>query len=181
MRSLDEIGNSLPSLNPEGYPPVQTWNPPLSGTIDITIKANGDWLHEGAKFTRQRLVKLFSSILKKEGEDYFLVTPVEKWQVTVEDAPLLIVDMEVIQNLSAQQLQVINFRTTTDDIFPLDHHHPLQVLSKKPNAERRPYVMARYNLEALVHRNVFYRLVDMSVMHEGGCGVWSNGNFFTLE
>jgi uncharacterized protein len=180
MQSLDEIGDSLLSFSQEAYPPVHSWNPPFSGNIDITIKSNGDWYHEGVKFTRLPLVKLFSSILKKEGDNYFLVTPVEKWKITVEDAPLHIVKMDISKNSIPDQQQVIVFKTITDDIFTLDQLHPLQLFNKK-NAELRPYVVARNNLEALVHRNIFYRLADMAVLHEGRIGIWSSGEFFPLE
>lgn len=181
MQALDNIGKTLLSMDVKQYPPVYNWNPPYSGILDITIMANGDWYHEGIKFTRQSLVKLFSSILKKEGDDYFLVTPVEKWKITVEDAPLLIVDMGVMKNPQFIEGQVLSFTTTTDDIFSLDQAHPLRILKGGKNIELRPYVLARNNLDALVHRNVFYRMAELSVIHNGRTGVWSSGEFFAME
>ena len=181
MQSLDQISNALLSMDARQYPPVHTWNPPYTGNLDIVIKSNGDWYHDGVKFTRQSLVKLFSSILKKEGDDYFLVTPVEKWKITVEDAPLLIVDMEIIKNSLSDEEQVIRFTTTTDDIVFLGPTHPLRIFGEGKNIELRPYVLVRNNLDALVHRNVFYQMANLSVIHEGRGGVWSGGKFFALE
>jgi len=160
---------------------VDKWNPPFSGDIDILVKANGDWHHEGVKFTRHSLVKLFSSILKKEGDDFFLVSPVEKWKITVEDAPLLVTGMDLLENVSDQQQQKIQFNTLTDDVFFLDQEHPLRIYSKKNNPELKPYVLVRDNLEALLHRNVYYQLTSMAVKHKNKQGVWSSGVFFPLE
>ena len=159
----------------------QQWNPPLSGTIDITIKANGDWYHEGVKFTRMPLAKLFSSILKKEGDDYFLLSPVEKWKISVEDVPFLVVDMEIIENPTDTRKHRIQFKTTTDDVFFLDADHPLRLLKQRHGEDVRPYVLVRDNLEAILHRNIFYRLAEMAEMHEGKQGVWSSDLFFPLE
>lgn len=181
MQPLDGIENSLLSNKFGKYPPVHKWNPPFSGDIAIVIKENGDWYHEDIKFTRQPLIKLFSSILKKEGEEYFLVTPVEKWKITVEDAPLLVVDLELVENTVDDHLQTVIFKTSTDDFFPLDSFHPLQFGKKNNNAAVKPYVLMRDNLEALIHRNVFYQLANMAQSVDGDFGVWSDGCFFKLQ
>jgi len=179
MESLNKIKNSLAFASTNYIPPIHQWNPLLSGDIDIVIKENGDWYHDGIKFTRQSLIKLFSSLLKKENDDYFLVTPVEKWRITVECAPLLVVDMEIIDSTSEKE-QMIQFKTSTDDIFHLDSNHPLQI-SHTRGEEIRPLVCVRSNLEALIHRNIFYQLAEMATHVNGSWGVWSDGVFFKLE
>lgn len=157
--------------------PVVQWNPPLSGDMDLCIKANGEWYHEGRLITRQPLVKLFSSILKKEGDDYFLVSPVEKWRIQVEDAPLLVTSLKIESEGKAAE-QKIWFTTSTEDRFLLNGDHPLVLLQK--NNMARPYVRVRHNLDALVSRNVFYDLAESSVENEGCSGVWSDRTFFPL-
>jgi hypothetical protein len=181
MSSLNEIESSLLSDSSGNYPPVQKWNPPFSGEIEITIRANGDWYHEGIKFTRQALVKLFSSILKKEGDNYFLVTPVEKWKISVEDAPLLVIEMDIMENSIDVHQQIIRFKTATGDVVPLNSFHPLLVVTKNNSTESRPYVLIRDGLEALINRNVFYRLANMAENIDGAFGVWSAGIFFKLQ
>jgi hypothetical protein len=181
MDQLDKIEILLSSKTAENLPPIHKWNPPFSGSIEITIKENGDWYHEGVKFTRQSLVKLFSSILKREGDEYFLVTPVEKWKINVEGAPLLVTDMDVIENPADGRWQIIKFQTSTDDIFPLNELHSLQLSTKNNGVYFRPYVLVRNNLEALIHRNVFYRLADIAQNIDGAFGVWSEGTFFKLQ
>lgn len=159
--------------------PVGQWNPPLSGDMDLCIKANGEWYHEGRLITRQPLVKLFSSILKKEGPDYFLVSPVEKWRITVEDTPFLVVGAELdAQNTLGQQ--AIRFKTITDDVFFLDDEHPLRMVQKDKDAWQ-PYVVVRQGMDALIHRNVFYTLAEIAVQHNEVTGVWSCGSFFPLQ
>jgi len=157
--------------------PVESWNPPLSGDMDLCIKANGEWYHEGGLMTRQSLVKLFASILKKENDDYFLVSPVEKWKIQVEDAPLLVTSLEVESGGNVAE-QKIWFTTATEDRFLLDSDHPL-VLREKNNMAR-PYVRVRHSLDALIARSVFYDLVDKAVDHQGVDGVWSDNTFFPL-
>ncbi len=180
MALLEEIENSLLKVGPGGVAPIEKWNPPLSGNIDIIIKANGDWYHEGIKFLRKPLVKLFSSILKKEDNDYYLVTPVEKWKITVEEFPLLVIDMDIHENHNDETQQLIQFKTATDDIFNLSHNHPLEV-SRNSNGALRPSVRVRSNLHALIHRNVFYHLADIAKNVDGVFGIWSDGVFLKLE
>lgn len=159
--------------------PLEQWNPPLSGDMDLCIKANGEWYHEGRLITRQPLVKLFSSILKKEGDDYFLVSPVEKWRIQVEDAPFLVVGAELdTQDASGQQ--GIRFKTMTDDLFFLDDEHPLRMMQKEKDMWQ-PYVAVRQGMDALINRNVFYALAEIAVRHNETTGIWSCGSFFPLQ
>ena len=157
---------------------AEQWNPPLSGNINICIKANGDWFHDGVKFTRQPLIDLFASILKKEHSEYFLVTPVEKWRIRVEDAPLLVIDHD-IDNAGAATQSII-LKTSTGDIFALDAQHPLQMRPVQEGHELKPYVVVRNNLEARIQRAVFYALAERAEEQNGHFGVRSGGTFHIL-
>ena len=142
-------------------PPVEKWDPPLSGMLDMRIDKAGQWFYLGSLIQRAALVKLFSTILKKEGEQYFLVTPVEKWHIEVEDVPFLIVTMDVI---TAAEQQNILFTTNTEDRFYLSQEHPLWVVSDPHYPQQpRPYAMVRGNLPGLISRTVYYQLVDCAV------------------
>lgn len=170
VESLLKAGGNAP-------PPLHEWNPPLSGDIDIHIARDGAWYHEGEIFQRQSLVRLFCSLLKREGDDYFLVTPVEKWRLRVEDAPFAAIDCEVVGEGGQQQLVFI---TNVDDRVLCDAAHPLRVATDTESGEPSPYVMVRDGLEARMARSVFYRLVDRAVERDGVLGVWSGGQFFPL-
>lgn len=159
MNELRIYNQLLSESNDRALPPVEQWNPPLTGDIDIRIAADGTWFHEGEPIQRAALVRLFSSVLWREGEQYFLVTPVEKVRIQVDDAPLVVTQLEVEGEDEAQQ---IFLTTLTGDRFPLDGDHPLRI-DYSTGEEPRPYVRVRRNLEALIHRNVFYSLVDLAV------------------
>lgn len=141
-------------------PPVDQWNPAFCGDIDIRIARDGTWYHEGRPFLRQPLVRLLSSILKREGDEYFLVSPVEKMRIQVEDVPFVAVGLtrEDDENNSAPTLV---FRTLTDDVIRLDKEHPLRVQTDPANGEPRPYIQVRGEMEARIHRPVFYELVEL--------------------
>ena len=159
-QSLDRLSDQL-STQPKqrGLPPVEKWNPPLSGDIDICIKRDGTWLHEGTPILRKELVSLFSTILKREGDEYFLVTPVEKWRIQVEDAPLHAVAMSEVR---VDQQPALQFETMTGDLVVADAQHPIRVTHDSQSGEPSPYILVRRNLEALINRNVFYQLVDLA-------------------
>lgn len=160
-------------------PPVHLWTPEYSGEIDIRITRDGTWIHEGGEIRREGLVRLFSSILKREGGKYFLVTPVEKWGITVEDAPFVATDMTVKGEGRDQRL---NFTTHVGDTVTAGPDHPLRLgcTSQTPC----PYVEVRAGLEALIDRKTFYRLIDLGVAEDfqgtSWFGVWSDGQFFPL-
>lgn len=138
-------------------PPVDRWNPPFCGDIDIRIARNGSWYHEGRIFHREALVRLLSSILKKEGDEYFLVSPVEKMRIQVEDVPFIAVGMTEEADTNPPTLL---FRTLTGDVVRLDAEHPLRVETDPVSGEPRPYIMVRGGMEARIHRPVFYELVE---------------------
>ena len=158
-------------------PPVDRWSPPVSGDIDIRIDREGHWYHEGTRIVREPLVRLFASILWYENGDYYLVTPVEKWRIQVEEAPLVVTQMRVEGEAEKQR---IHLQTRTEDAFVLSRAHPLLV-EHDARGEPCPKVRVRYTLDALVHRNVFYQLAELAQEHPAmGWGVWSDGEFWTL-
>lgn len=140
-------------------PPVDQWNPDFCGDMDIRIARNGTWYHEGRPFLRQPLVRLLSSILKREGDEYFLVSPVEKVRIQVEDVPFIAVGMTVECGEQGEPDTLV-FRTLTDDIVRLDTGHPLRVQTDRFSGEPRPYIQVRGGMEARIHRPVFYELVE---------------------
>jgi uncharacterized protein len=159
-------------------PPVEQWQPALSGDIDIYIDAKGDWYHEGGRITRQPLVNLFASILRREADgEYYLVTPVEKWRIRVDDAPLLAVDMEIAGESTAQK---IVFRLNTDELTVLDAAHPLTGLSGGGDGEPHPCIGVDRGLMARLTRALFYRLVDIAEQRGSELGVVSCGQWFSL-
>lgn len=157
--------DSLPLLeqlsaipNPEGFSPapVERWNPPFCGDIDMRIAADGTWYYQGTPITRPAMVRLFSRVLWRENDSYFLVTPVEKVGIRVDDAPWVITMVEFGVDTGRP---TILFETQVGDRFILSVSHPLRVEFSSA-AEPRPYVLVRRNLEALLHRNVYYELIN---------------------
>jgi len=154
--TLDKISTQLAGTHTK-MPPVESWNPPYCGEIDIQIKANGDWFYGGSVIKRLPLVKLFASVLVKEVKDdvveHFLVTPVEKVKIQVDDAPFLLTQWCW---LDADE-KIMQVCTNLDDEFTLDVEHPLTV-TKSGDL----YVTVRRNLLAKVHRNVYYQWADIA-------------------
>ena len=154
--SLEKISQQLAD-NKQKLPPVELWNPPYCGEIDIEIKANGDWFYGGTIFKRMSLVKLFASVLiREEGQesnDYFLVTPVEKVKIKVVDAPFVLTQWQWDENKENMIVQ-----TNLADEFVLDAQHPLIVTEQGDL-----YVTVRRNLLAKVHRNVYYQWIEAAI------------------
>ena len=176
------VGASLSALpKTKGPPPVHLWNPPYCGEMDMRIARDGTWFHDGTPHGREGLVRLFSSILKKEGDRYFLVTPVEKVGIKVEDAPMVAVDFEVS---GAGRDQVLTFHTKTGDTAVAGPDNRLRIARKDAESEPSPYIHVRRGLEALIDRKSFYRLIDLGVHHshagESWFGLWSMGEFFPV-
>lgn len=169
------------TVGKKGPPPVHLWNPPFCGDLGIRIARDGTWYYLGTPFGRMPLVKLFSSILKLEDGRYYLVTPVEKVGITVDDAPLLAVDFEVTGEGAAQD---IRFVTKTDDEVTAGPDNPIRVARDPETGEPSPYVHVRRGLEALIDRKSFYRLIELGT-HEtldgqDWFGLWSQGRFFPI-
>lgn len=185
--SLDRFAASVEmdsSPQERRLPPVEEWNPPLSGDIDIWIDNEGVWYHEGTAFQRQDLARLFASILVREGDDYFLVSPVEKWRIRVDDVPFVFVLMEV--EAPGRPEQKLRFRSQLGDEVVAGEAHPILLHPFGADAQLLPYVNLRRNLEGRVSRNVFYQLVDLAeprLLADGrhAMGVVSDGWFFPLE
>lgn len=164
-----------------GLPPVHKWNPEHEGEVDIRIARDGTWFHEGTPINRPELVRLFSTILRRDGDDYFLVTPGEKARITVEDAPFVAVDIEAD---GAGDDRSLSFLTNVGDRATAGPDHPIRVERDPETGEPAPYVLVRDRLEALIDRKSFYRLVDLGTReeHEGATwfGVRSGGAFFPI-
>ena len=175
--SANSLAESAKAAKGRGLPPLEKWNPPFCGNLDMQIKRDGTWFYEGTPIGRHELVKLFSTILWREGDDYFLVTPVEKVGIEVEDAPFVAVDFEVSGSGEAQEL---TFVTNVGDHAKAGPDHPIRVERDAKTDEPSPYILVRRNLEALIDRKSFYRLVDLGVHHQGWFGVWSAGEFFGI-
>jgi hypothetical protein len=179
--SAEGIAASASAATKKGPPPVHLWNPPFCGDLDMRIARDGTWFYLGTPIGRPGLVRLFSSILKREGGRYFLVTPVEKVGITVDDAPFVAVDFEVTGEGHRQQ---ITFTTHVGDTVTAGPDHPIRVARAPETGEPSPYVLVRADLEALIDRKSFYRLVDIGAheTREGDrwFGLWSGGAFFPV-
>jgi len=175
--SATSLAESIKATKTRGLPPVELWNPPFCGDIDMEIRRDGTWFYEGTPMGRVALVKLFASILIREEDKYFLVTPVEKVGIRVQDAPFIAVDFEVSGEGTTQRL---TFTTNLEDITVAGPDAPLRFVRDAETGEPSPYVRVRRNLEALIDRKSFYRLVELGVHYEGWFGVWSGGQFFGI-
>ena len=179
--SAENLASAAKAAGKKGPPPVHLWNPPFCGDLDMEIRRDGTWFYLGTPIGRHALVKLFSSILRKDGEDYFLVTPVEKVGIRVVDAPFVAVDAEVS---GEDAHQAITFTTNVEDVVTAGPDHPIRVERDPATGEPSPYVLIRRNLEALIDRKTFYRLVEIGQHreHEGRdwFGLWSGGQFFPV-
>ena len=163
-----------------GLRPVESWNPPYCGDIGLRIRADGVWLYQGGPIGRPAMVKLFASILRKDADGRtYLVTPAEKVDVLVEDAPFLAVEMAVTGEGPSQ---VLTFRTNIDDVVEIGLAHPLRFSAVPPDGGLKPYVTVRGHLEALVTRAVYADLVSLAVSRANspGLGVWSGGVWWRM-
>ncbi len=169
----------LRTQDKDRLPPVDSWNPPYCGDIGMAIGADGTWFYQGSPIGRKPLVRLFSRVLRRDPDGrHFLVTPVEKVDVAVADAPFLAVELEVLGSGRAQELI---FRTNVDDVVRCGSERPLRFAPEEGTGGLKPYLLVRGRLEALVTRALYYDLVEMAVEDEAGrLGVWSGGAFFPM-
>lgn len=163
-------------------PPVEKWNPPYRGDIGMAIQRDGTWTYQGSPIGRKALVKLFASVLRRDGDGrHYMVTPAEKFDVAVEDAPFLAVEMEV--NGTGKEQRLV-FRTNVDDVVECGPEHPIRFEEEPGSGGLKPYILVRGRLEARVTRAVYYDLVELALASDGDGdgepGVWSNGNYFPL-
>ena len=179
--TLNRLSAALGDLPTRGPPPVERWNPPYCGAIDMRIAADGTWYHNGTPIRRPKLVRLFSSILRREPDGRIvLVTPVECVGITVEDAPFAAVEMAV--DGSGQERR-ISFRTNVDDLVPVDADHTLR-FEEAADGALKPYLHVRRGLWALVSRALTYDLVDLAeegtLDGEPWLGLWAGGLFHPI-
>ena len=162
-------------------PPLEKWNPPDCGAIDMRIAGDGTWHYLGSPIARLPLVKLFASVLRREGDDYFLVTPVEKVRITVDDAPFLAVEMHLEGTGAAAE---ITFRSNVGDVVTAGPQHPLRFAEEAATGGLKPYVLVRPGLEALLSRALVHELADhFETAQTNGAdrfGIWSGGAFFAV-
>ena len=186
----EETASTPPGPSPEGLaaaaskaarrgpPPVHLWNPPFCGDLDIRIARDGTWFYLGTPIGREALVRLFGSVLRRDGADYFLVTPVEKVRITVEDAPFVAVDFRI-------EGDRLIFVTNLGDEAAAGPDHPIRVEVDPATGEPAPYVHIRAALEARIDRKSFYRLVELGEVRavDGAdwFGVASGGCFFPIQ
>lgn len=179
--SADSLASAAQSAGRKGLPPVHLWNPDFCGDLDMRIAKDGTWFYLGTPIGRPALVKLFSGILKLEDGKYYLVTPVEKVGITVDDAPFVAVDFRLE---GAGDAQIITFTTQVGDEVSAGPEHPIRVATDPETSEPSPYVVVRRGLEARIDRKSFYRLADIGIHQEvdgvSMFGVRSNGVFFPL-
>ena len=175
--NAESLAASARAAKKGGLPPVHLWNPPFCGDLDMRIARDGTWFYLGTPIGRFELVKLFSTILRRDGDDYFLVTPVEKVGITVDDAPFVAVDFNQVDD-------GLVFETNVGDLVTAGPENPIRVVRDVETGEPSPYVLVRSNLEALIDRKSFYRLVDIGETADvdgvAWFGVRSNGVFFEI-
>lgn len=166
----------------KGPAPVHLWNPPFCGDLDMRIAFDGTWFYMGTPIGRLPLVKLFASVLRHDDDGkYYLVTPVEKCGIAVEDVPFVAVELDTA---GTGKDQVLDFRTNVDDHVIIDADHPLRFEDEADTGGLRPYILVRGSLEARVARAVFYQLVNLGqdevIDGVSQFGVWSSGQFFPM-
>lgn len=170
MSYFDDFISSVPESR---VAPVHQWQPPLSGDMDLLIKKDGSWWHESQPIKRQALVALFASLIRYEPDlGYVLVSPVEKWKITVEDVPFI---AELLEQTDGN----LRFATKYAGIVGLSKSHPMTLRSFE--GVTLPYILVRDDLYARVSRNVYYELAAMSEEFDGVMGIWSDGCFWPME
>jgi hypothetical protein len=180
---MDPLIGLARASGPVGPAPVHLWDPPFCGDLDMRIASDGTWHYLNSPIGRPALVKLFASVLKREGDKYFLVTPVEKCGIVVEDAPFLAVELTVSNSTEGGQL--LHFRTNVDDWVTCGPDHPLRFEREVDTDGVKPYLHVRRNLWALLTRALLYDVIALGAEREvnGKCmfGIVSAGEFFPVS
>jgi uncharacterized protein len=178
---FEAIAGAVKTASGKGPPPVHLWNPAYCGEIDMRIAADGTWFYQKTPIGRPALVKLFASILKREGDRYFLVTPVEKCGIAVDDAPFLAVELRIDDDGAGRRL---HFRTNVDDWVICGPDHGLRFEPQAATGGLKPYLHIRRNLWAKVTRALFYDLVDLgeerAIAGTAMFGIASSGEFYAM-
>jgi uncharacterized protein len=179
---LEAITGAISATARRGRPPVEQWNPPFCGDLDMRIASDGTWHYLKTPIGRPALVKLFASVLRREGDKYFLVTPVEKCGILVDDAPFLAVELEVEPSAGGS---ILHFRTNVDDWVACGHDHALRFDRDAATGGIKPYLHVRSDLWAKVTRALLYDLVELGEERDvgGECmfGVASGSEFFAMQ
>ena len=178
-KNINNIAQYLKDAQPghkRSIPPLEQWHPKHCGKMDLRIKANGEWWHEGQLIKRQPMIDLFSSVLWKEEGKFYLKTPVEQIEIEVDDEPLLVNQVDQIE---LDGMSYIQMTTSNDDIVLVDQAHP--IFMRDYQGELRPYVHVRFGINALIQRAAFFHLVEMGELSENEQGesilVLKSGNF----
>lgn len=170
---LEGVAQAAKAAGARGLPPVHLWNPPHCGEIDIRIRKDGVWFHEGTPIGREALVRLFSTVLRLDPDGYHLVTPVEKMKIVVEDAPFIATRVD-------REGDALIFQTNVGDTVAAGPDNAIRVEIDPETGEPRPYLHVRRGLEALIARPVFYELAEMATLNGDAWGVSSNGAVFAI-
>lgn len=177
MSRSEDLASAARAAGKKGPPPVHLWDPPYCGELDMRIARDGTWFHEGTPIGRVEMVRLFASVLKMEDGRHYLVTPVEKVGIQVDDAPFVAVDFR-------REGDGLVFVTNVGDETVAGPDNPIRVVDDPETGEPSPYVHVRRGLEALIDRKSFYRLVEIGETrtHDGEewFGVMSRGVFFPI-
>ena len=170
---LNAVAEAAKQAPGKGLPPVHLWHPEHCGDIDIVIRADGVWMHEGSPIGRKELVRLFSTVLRKDPDGYHLVTPVEKLKITVEDLPFRAVAMR-------REGDALIFTTDVGDEVRASEADPIVVETDPTTGEPAPHIHVRRDLWARIARSVFYEMVEMAQEVDGRLVVRSGGQVFSL-
>ena len=176
LSNISQYLKNAQSSHKRSIPPLDQWHPKHCGAMDLKVKANGEWWHEGQLIKRQSMIDLFSTVLWKEDGKFYLKTPVEQIEIEVEDEPLFVSRVEQIQ---LDGLHYIQLSTTTQDVVIVDQEHP--IFMREFDGELRPYVHVRFGINALIQRASFFHLVEMGELMENQQGesilLLKSGNF----
>ena len=176
LSNISQYLKNAQSSHKRSIPPLDQWHPKHCGAMDLKVKPNGEWWHEGQLIKRQSMIDLFSTVLWKEDGRFYLKTPVEQIEIEVEDEPLFVNSVEQIQ---LEGLHYIQLSTTTQDVVIVDQEHP--IFMREFDGELRPYVHVRFGINALIQRASFFHLVEMGELMENRQGesilLLKSGNF----
>ena len=161
LSNISQYLKNAQSSHKRSIPPLDQWHPKHCGAMDLKVKANGEWWHEGQLIKRQSMIDLFSTVLWKEDGRFYLKTPVEQIEIEVEDEPLFVNSVEQIQ---LEGLHYIQLSTTTQDVVIVDQEHP--IFMREFDGELRPYVHVRFGINALIQRASFFHLIEMGELME---------------
>ena len=171
---LKQFNTDLP------LPPLDKWNPAFCGDIDMRIAQDGRWFYQGGEIKRPAMVKMFSRILWKEGDQYFLKTPVEKVGIQVDDVPFQVISVERLD----QTPSILRFKTATGEVVDAGIEHPIRVVTDANTGEPSPYLMIRQGMEGRIQRSVFYQLAEwaepMATSEGQAWVIYSQGEAFSL-